>query len=93
MQSDNNSLDFFNELALTVISFPVKLEEEVKEVKEALDKAWDEEFSTFSLEELASEVFDVMQVCYSFLKTYFTEEEIEALNTIHLFKLRSRQNG
>jgi hypothetical protein len=88
----SDSIEFYGELDLTIVSFPVKLEEEVQEVITELDRAWNDEFTTSALERLAEEVLDVMQVCYTFLKTHFSEDEIDVLNTLHLFKLRNRHD-
>lgn len=85
-----DSLEFYKGTSLTVVGFPAKLAEEVEEVVEELEKAWDSKFSNASIESVALEVFDVMQVCYSFLTNYFDENELEALNIEHLLKLRSR---
>jgi hypothetical protein len=88
MPSDN--IEFYGDTRLTVVTFPAKLAEEMREMVEELDKGWDNHFEAETLEAVALEVLDVMQVCYSFLNTYFDEEEIEALNILHLLKLRSR---
>lgn len=71
------------------LRFELKLAEEVNEVYVELEEAY-KELPDVNFDPLLSEVFDVMQVCYSFLRTHFTLTEIEDANITHLDKIRRK---
>ena len=75
----------------TLASFKDRLAEETEEVfYELVDINCRDYPTDTSYDFLLGEVFDVMQVCYSFLRSNFTVGEIEDANVEHLNKMRSR---
>lgn len=70
-------------------NFELKLAEEVDEVYVELEEVYKESPES-DFEPLLSEVFDVMQTCYSFLRSNFSLSEIESANINHLDKLRKK---
>ena len=79
--------------------FLKKLHEEVEEVEDEIDLMLylsldDPEFFAKNIqatkENLIDECFDIMQVCYTFLRKMYTKDEIEAANTRHLEKLTKK---
>jgi NTP pyrophosphatase (non-canonical NTP hydrolase) len=71
-----------------------KFKEEVAEVADEIDnlrrKAWTVKEKIEYSENLASEVFDVIQMCVGMLDKLSTDIDIEKANKKHFFKLKGR---
>lgn len=71
-----------------------KIEEEYKEALHAIMKYKYDEVRE-NKNDMAGELFDVMQACYTLLRNNFSEFDLQDLNHKHLAKLieRDKNNG
>ena len=75
---------------MTYTKFIHKLREERKEVEHEVDLLCSEGCPLDVVDALMSEVFDVMQTCYTFLRSNFSEEEIQVAYKKHMEKMEHR---